>query len=171
MVRTIATATLAGLMLVAGSVSAADSSDACLQAGDPIGPFYVTKVAGPEDGVTVGKTLCYRCKYGARPMVMVFARNTGGKLGELVKGLDAAVAKNEDAQLRSFVTLIGGDVKGLTQTGEKMSAELGLKNVPVVVAEDSENGPSNYKLDPKAEITVVVASDSKVISQNDLHGR
>jgi hypothetical protein len=166
MARTLVAATLAGLMMFAGMTIAADSKDACLQAGDSIGPFYVTKVAGPEDNVTKGATLCYRCKYGSRPMVMVFARETGGKLGDLVKGLDAAVAQHEDAQLRSFVTLIGGNADTLKQTGEKMAASLGIKNVPVTVAEDTENGPSNYKLDPEAEITVVVANNSKVVAQH-----
>lgn len=166
MARMLAAASLAGLMMFAGMSVAADSKDACLEPGDSIGPFYVTKVAGPEDGVTKGATLCYRCKYGSRPMVMVFARETGGKVADLVKGLDATVAKHEDAQLRSFVTLIGTEADTLKQTGEKMSASIGLKNIPVVVAEDVENGPSNYKLDPKAEVTVVVANNSKVVAQH-----
>ncbi|XZE51492.1 hypothetical protein SH139x_003146 [Planctomycetaceae bacterium SH139] len=166
MARMMMAATLAGLMMVAGYSVAKDSKDACLQAGDSIGPFYVTKVAGPEDGVANGKTLCYRCKYGSSPMVMVFARETGGKMDQLVKGLDSAVAQHQDAKLRSFVTLIGGDVSKLTQTAEKMAANLGVKNLPVVVAEDAENGPSNYKLDPKAEVTIVVAKNGKVSAQH-----
>ncbi len=59
--------------LFCGLASAADKAEECLKQGDPIGAFYVTKVAGAdEDGVPVGEELCYRCKYGSRPMVMVF---------------------------------------------------------------------------------------------------
>ena len=166
MMRTIFAASLAGVLAIAGYAIAGDSNDTCLKAGDPIGPFYVTKVAGPEDNVKSGQTLCYRCKYGSRPMVMVFARETGGNVTELVKQLDSAVAKNEDAQLKSFVTLIGGEVEALRGTAEKMAQSAGVKNMPITVAEDSVNGPSNYKLDPKAEVTIVVAKNSEVKAQH-----
>ena len=166
MARMLMAAALAGVVMAAGYSVAGDSKDACLQAGDSIGPFYVTKVSGPEDGVAVGKTLCYRCKYGNRPMVMVFARDMGGKVAELAKGLDKVVAENEDAQLRSFITVIGGEVESLTKDAEKFAKQAGIKNLPVVVAEDAENGPSVYKLDPKAEVTVVVAKEGKVTAQH-----
>lgn len=166
MLRTIFAASLVGVLAITGLAIAGDSNDTCLKAGDPIGPFYVTKVAGPADNVKEGQTLCYRCKYGSSPMVMVFARETGGKVGELVKQLDAAVAKHEDAKLKSFVTLIGGEADSLRGTAEKMAKQVGVKNVPITVAEDSENGPSNYKLDPKAEVIVVVAKDSEVKVQH-----
>lgn len=166
MARTVFAASMAGLMLIAGAAFAADSAETCLKKGDDIGPFYVTKVAGENDDVAVGKTLCYRCKYGSRPMVMVFTRETGGKVTELVKQLDSAVAKHEDAQLRSFVTLIGGETESLQKEAEKFAKAAGTKNVPIAVAEDAENGPSNYKLDPKAEVTIVVAKDNKVTAQH-----
>jgi hypothetical protein len=159
-------ASLAGVMAIAGFAIADDSSDTCLKAGDPIGAFYVVKVAGPEDNVKSGQTLCYRCKYGSRPMVMVFARETGGKVTDLLKQLDAAVAKNDDAQLKSFVTLIGSDSEKLKATAEKVASSTGVKNIPITVAEDNENGPSTYKLDPKAEVTIVVAKNSEVTAQH-----
>lgn len=167
MSRTVFATALAGLMMVVGfAVAADDAKDNCLKSGDPIGPFYVTKVAGPEDGVENGKTLCYRCKYGARPMVMVFARETGGKVAELAKQLDQVVAKNEEAQLRGFFTLIGAETEALTQTAQKLAKTSSVKHVPITVAEDTENGPSAYKIDPKSEVTVVLAKDSKVTAMH-----
>lgn len=165
MARTVFAAALAGVMLFVGFAGAEDKADQCLKAGDPIGPFYVTKVAGADD-VEVGKTLCYRCRYGARPMVMVFARETGGKVAELTKQLDQAVTKHQDAQLRSFVTIIGGETDSLTKTAEKFAKSADAKNVPITVAEDNENGPSAYKIDPKAEVVVVLAKDGKVTGQH-----
>ena len=35
-----------------------------------------------------------------------------------------------------------------------------------MVAEDTENGPNSYQLDPHAEVTVVIASDGEVVSQH-----
>ncbi|WP_182864755.1 hypothetical protein [Stieleria mannarensis] len=157
-------------LLVCSVVSAEESAKKKkaakgLKAGDAIGAFYVTKVCGAEDdGVEQGEKLCYRCKYGSRPMVMVFARDTGGKLNELVKEIDAAVKANEDAKLKGFVTLMGKDADALKDVATKVAETSGATAVPVVIANDHETGPSNYKIDEKAAVTVVIANDSKVVA-------
>lgn len=136
-----------------------------LKAGDSLGAFYVTKVAGAEeDGVEKGQQLCYRCKYQSRPMVLVFARDTGGKVTDLVKEIDAAVAANQEADLKGLVTLLGEDTSALKETAEKVAETSGAKNIPVVIAADNVSGPSNYKLDDKAAVTVVIATESKVVA-------
>ena len=73
------------------SVAVAVELKSGLEPGKLIGPFDVVKCAGPDDKVKVGDELCYRCKYGARPMVMVFSRTTDAKVAALVKKLDGAV--------------------------------------------------------------------------------
>jgi len=144
-----------------------ESADKGLCKGDPIGAFYVTKVAGAEDdGVSQGKDLCYRCRYGQRPMVMVFTRSTDGKVGKLVKKLDAAVADHSDHQLKSFVTLIGDSPESLTEKAKAMAQKSSPNNVPIVVASDAQSGPRSYKLSD-AEVTVVVASDSQVVARHE----
>ena len=161
---------LAVFGLLLGSVVSAkekESGEACLQAGDAIGAFYVTKVAGADDdGVEAGEQLCYRCRYGSSPMVMVFARDTGGKVNKLVKEIDVAVQANEDARLKSFVTLLGEDASALKKTAAKFAKKTGSKKVPVTVAKDNVTGPSNYKISDKAAVTVVVANNSQVVASH-----
>ena len=153
------------LALVTSYAQAADTETDSLKQGDPIGAFYVTKVAGAEDdGVKTGQELCYRCRYGSRPMVIVFARETGGEVAQLAKELDAAVAANEDAQLKSFVTLLGDDASALKKKATKFAKSADLENLPVVVAKDAKEGPGNYKLSADAPVTVVVATDSQVVA-------
>ena len=61
------------MLLASTTLVCADNEKSGLQVGERIGAFYVTKLAGAEDdGVAVGKNLCYRCKNGGRPQVMVF---------------------------------------------------------------------------------------------------
>ncbi len=145
-----------------------DSSEKGLCAGDGVGAFLVTKVSGAkDDDVKVGETLCYRCKYGQRPMVMVFTRSTEGSVPKLVKRIDAAVAKHSSDDLKGLVTLIGKDPKELTTDAQAMASKIGDKNVPIVVAKDSENGPASYKLDSQTDVTVVLVSQSKVVSRHD----
>lgn len=149
----------------ASHLQAQDSSDDGLKEGDAIGVFYVTKVAGAvEDGVEPGDDLCYRCRYGSQPMVMVFARQTGGKLPELAKQLDAAIAKNEEAKLKGLLTLMGDDAVALKEQGKVIAQTSSVKKLPVVIAKDTKTGPLNYRLSSKDEVTIVLAKDSQVVA-------
>ncbi|MGV3484204.1 MAG: hypothetical protein ACO1RT_07290, partial [Planctomycetaceae bacterium] len=140
--------------LVCGVASAADTAKESLKQGDSIGAFYVTKVAGAaDDGVETGEELCYRCKYGQRPMVMIFTRKGGAKVNELVGQLDKAVTTHKDAQLKGLVTILGDDQSTLKSQATTIAKESGAKNVPVVVAADSETGPESYRISPTADVT------------------
>ncbi|MEM6471351.1 MAG: hypothetical protein AAF802_17450 [Planctomycetota bacterium] len=154
-------------MVLAPISSAADSGGDCLKAGDGISPFYVTKIAGAEDdGVETGKELCYRCRYGQRPMVMVFTRSADGEVGKLVKALDSAVQENESAELKGLVTFLGENRKGVENTAAKFAKSSGTKAIPFVVAEDVASGPSRYKIGEDAAVTVVVAKESQVVASH-----
>lgn len=153
--------------LIAGVAVAADSATSGLKQGDPIGAFYVTKVAGAEDDrVKVGEELCYRCKYGNHPMVMVFTRKSGEKVTQLVNQLDKAVAKHSDSQLRAFVTVIGEDQATLKSSAKEIATSAESKKVPVTVATDNENGPASYRLNPEAEVTVLVAEGGQLVASH-----
>jgi hypothetical protein len=157
--------TLALVYSTAGTACADNSTTDSLKQGDSIGVFYVTKVAGAEDdGVEPGEELCYRCRYGSRPMIMVFARDTSGKVTDLVKQIDAAVANNEDASLKGLFTLIGEDAARLKEDASKFAEKAAVKNVPVVVAKETRTGPLNYKLADDAAVTIIVAKDSQVVN-------
>lgn len=155
-------------LLAVPSVYADDSHSEGLCEGDRIGAFYVTKIAGAEgDGIDVGEDLCYRCRYGSRPMVMVFTRDAGEGVAKFVKELDSAVASHADDQLKGLVTVIGAESAALKQHAKSIADLAGAKNVPVVAAKDAENGPAAYKLNADAEVTVVIASDSAVVARHE----
>lgn len=134
-----------------------------LQPGQFIGAFYVTKCAGAEDdGVAVGANLCYRCKYGGRPQIMVFTKSTDKEMAKLVKSLDDAIAKNSAKQLRVFINVLGEDKATAQQEAEKFAKSAGTKRVPIVVPNESENGPADYGLNPAAETTIIMAAGGQV---------
>jgi hypothetical protein len=165
----------AGFTAVAVAVAAvavrADEVKSGPQPGQPIGAFDVTKCAGAsDDGVSVGQSLCYRCKYGGRPMVMVFTRSSGDKVTQLVKELDEAVAKNSDKQLRAFVNIVGEDRSAAETAAKEFGSKNSFANVPIVVPQESDNGPDNYGINPKAEVTVIVASQGKVTASHGFTG-
>jgi len=153
------------LALVAGTVFAAEFKSG-LQPDQKIPPFYVTKVAGPEDGVTVGQNLCYRCKYGARPQVMIFSRVADERVAGLVKKLDEAIAKNDAKQLKVFVNILGESRDAADAAAKKFAASTKAANVPVVVPDEFTNGPDNYGINPKAELTIIIANQSTVVANH-----
>ncbi len=134
-----------------------------LKVGDSIGAFNVTKCAGAsEDGIPVGDNLCYRCKNGARPQVMVFTRSSDAKVIELVAKLDKAISKNSDKQLRAFVNYMADSKDAASDSVKKLAKETSAKNVPFVVPNEFENGPEDYGINAKADVTIILAESSKV---------
>jgi hypothetical protein len=134
-----------------------------LGTGEKIPAFIVTKVGGAStDGVAEGKELCYRCKYGARPQVMVFTRVGGEAVAKLTKELNAAVAANEDKQLSAFVNVLNADKTAAEKDAKALAG--GSEKVPVVVPVENENGPANYGINPDAEVTILIANKQTVIS-------
>ncbi len=145
--------------------ASADEVKSGLAAGEKIPAFIVTKVGGASaDGVDVGKDLCYRCKYGARPQVMVFTRKSSDAIAQLTKALNDAVAKNEDKQLSAFVNVMNADKAAAEKAAQTLAAH--SDKVPVVVPVENENGPANYGINPDAEVTVLIANKSTVVASH-----
>lgn len=139
------------------------------QPGDGVGAFTVTKAAGnPSDGVEDGQRLCYRCRMGSRPVVMIFARTADQPLAKLVNELEDEIKEHADAKLCSFVNMIGGDSDSLKNAATKFVKDNDIQNVAFVVPEDSQNGPDNLKISPEADLTVVCYKSSKVVSSHAL---
>ena len=157
----------AAALVVGASLVVADDIKSGLEPGAAIGAFDVVKYSGAaDDGVSVGDQLCYRCKYGARPMVMVFARKCDARLVGLLGDLDKQVASNKKAKFAAFCNLMGEDREGLEAEAKKFGEENKFENVPVVVPVEFENGPADYGINPEAEVTVIIAEGGKVVANH-----
>ena len=141
----------------------ADSNPAdSLQAGDPLGAFYVTKVAGADDdGVAAGDKLCYRCRYGNSPMAILFTRSSDDTTSQLARSLDQLAMDKTDENFRALVVLLGEDRDSLDQAAKTLATD-GMKSTPVVVASENESGPLAYRIDPTSKKTLVIARDNQV---------
>ena len=133
------------------------------QVGDSVGAFTVTKVTGnADDGVDDGKSLCYRCKMGQRPVVMVFARSADEKLAKLLKKIEEEVEEHQSDKLTSFVNMIGADADSLKKQAAEFVKSNDIKRIAFVVPEDAKNGPEDFKIAPDADLTVVCYKGGKV---------
>lgn len=163
-----ATLTLALALVLAGvaSVRAAELTSG-LQPGDLVGAFDVEKCGGAvNDGKEVGDNFCYRCMLGNKPVVMVFARNADDSLASLAKEIDKTVAKNSDQKLSSFINLIGENPAELKAQAKEFAAKNKLENVALVVPQDNQNGPPEFKVNPAADVTVTIYRNGKVTASH-----
>jgi len=157
--------TMAILFLATATASAEVTSGP--QVGDSVGAFTVTKVAGnPDDGFAVGRSGCYRCKTGSKPVVMVFARSADEKLAKLLKKIEEEVEEHQAEKLMSFVNMIGADAESLKKATEEFAAKHGLTRIAFVVPEDAKDGPADFKIASDADGTVVCYKEGKVTANH-----
>ena len=136
-----------------------------LNVGDPVGTFRVIKIAGcGDDGVEVGTTLCYRCRYGSSPMVLAFVRKASKQTDNLIQSLDDAIRTHQEKKLRGLVVLLGDDTATLETQAEQLAGRTKVQNIPIVISVDGEAGPEAYRLSMANEISIVIAKDSQVVA-------
>lgn len=92
-------------------------------------------------------------------MVCVFARNTSETLASLVKQIDKKIGENK--KLKSFVVVM--PQKGEKPAGalKKLAESAGVKHIPLTIGE-GPNGPPDYEVSGKADVTVLLWSHHKV---------
>ncbi|HET6422956.1 MAG TPA: hypothetical protein VFG20_04690 [Planctomycetaceae bacterium] len=145
----------ATLALVASTVGAAELKSG-LGKGEFVNAFYVTDVTGPSKG----EELCYRCKFGDRPVVCVFAKEMTPEVAELTKAIDGVVAKNEEARMAGFVVVLSDSEKAAAACKEAATSQK-IAKVPLTTSKES-HGPASYKLNPEADVTVMMWVDGAV---------
>jgi hypothetical protein len=120
------------------------------QVGDKVpGPFQPLNVTGPD----AGKKSCLVCRFGARPVVMIFAREVTPHVVELFRRIDAATAANDDKRLGSFAVICNNDGALPGQLAE-FAKQQHLDHT--ILATYEANGPARYNLSADAEVTVVL---------------
>jgi hypothetical protein len=148
---------LAGVVAMALMCSVAQAVESGLQPGDKVGAYNVKDITGPN----AGTSLCYRCKFGARPVVNVFAREVNDDLAKLIVQVDKLVADNKDKNMAAFVTVLAEDADKIAPKLKEIADKNGIKNVPLTIF-DGESGPDSYKIAKNADVTVMMWSKGEV---------
>ncbi|MER3415690.1 MAG: hypothetical protein C4297_05695 [Gemmataceae bacterium] len=128
-----------------------------LQVGQRPGPYSFLVSTGPKRG----QQHCFICETGDRPAVIVFARTPDEELAVLARHVDGLLEKYRDSGLTAWVTFLSDQQPALDETLVAWSKSLRLRHLPLGVYEDAQ-GPPAYRLDPEAEVTVMIAVKQKV---------
>lgn len=151
---------LASLCVVAlVCVAQAAELESGLKPGESVGAYNVKDITGPN----AGKSLCYRCKFGARPVVNVFAREVNDDLAKLVVQVDKLVEQNKEKNMAAFVTVLAEDADKIAPMLEAIAKKNNIKNVPLTIF-DGESGPSSYKIAKDADVTIMMWNKGEVTS-------
>jgi len=125
-----------------------------------------------------GRYHCLVCQHGLNPVAAVFVRGTNDVEGvsALLQGLEAAVKvkKNEKARLGAFAIFTdeqAPDVVGNDEKRDEVAKKLDdmvAKLDRVVVALDSKSDLEKFRLNPDAEVTLLLYDKLKVVEVKTL---
>jgi hypothetical protein len=60
--------------------------------------------------------------------------------------------------------VLGESQDSATEAAKKVAEASGAKNIPFVVPVENENGPADYGINAKADVTVIYAVGGKVVA-------
>ncbi|MCA9066507.1 MAG: hypothetical protein KDA96_25740, partial [Planctomycetaceae bacterium] len=91
-----------------------------------------------------------------------FARKMDDNVATLVREIDGVVGKNADEKkMAAFVTLLTSDPDGAESSLKQVASKNSIKHTPLTVFENTA-GPTSYKIDKNAEVTVMMWVGSNV---------
>src|SRR5262249_47014253 len=150
---------IAFMAVLSSSLCALCGEPSGLQPGQRPGPYTFVLSTGPPRG----KLHCYICETEDRPAVIIFARTLSDPLGKLVAEIDKAVGQHKKADLRAWVTFLSDDQPVLDPKVVEWGQKFAIRSVPLGVFEDVA-GPPSYRLDRKADVTVLLSVKQKVVA-------
>ena len=149
------------VLLAVSMVAFAANVKSGLELGASTTAFNVKDVTGPS----AGKSLCYRCQYGAKPVACVFTREITDEVAALIKQIDTTVGANKDKNMCGFVVLLTDDADAGAKQLAKLAKEQNIQHVPLTVF-DGTAGPEKYKISKDAAVTVLMWNKSRVASNH-----
>ena len=122
------------------------------------GSFRPLHITGPD----AGKRVCLYCKYAARPVALVFARELTPAVADLLARIDAATTARRDAGLASFTVFLGNTDK-LTGPVKQLAASHNIRQNILTV---DESAPERYGIAADAAVTVILYRRHKVAANH-----
>jgi hypothetical protein len=151
----------AGLVLLACLLAAAEETSRPLisgpQAGDRVATFYVRAITGPHRN----KSVCYVCRNGDRPVVMLFAREVTPEVRRLLKEIDTQVDAHRALGLRAFCVFHARDGRDLLPVVQTVAFEEKIE-LPLTIAAAAVDGPAGQNLHPDASVTAILYREQTV---------
>jgi len=128
-----------------------------LKPGDKVPTFYVRAITGPLKN----KSVCYVCRNGDRPVVMLFIREITPQLKQLLKAIDDEVDLHRAAGLRSFGVFLATSSQEILPQVQTLAFDEKV-NLPLTVAAAPSDGSAGKAIHPAAAVTVILYREQTV---------
>ena len=151
-------AAFAAVLVASAGFVIAGEIQSGLEKGSAVPPFYVKDVTGPAKD---GDELCYRCRYGAQPVVSIFTKEMTEEVAQLSKELDNVIAKNRDSKMAGFVVVMSDSPEKAAASLPKIAETHKISQMPLTTFNGTD-GPKGYKINSKADVTVMMWVEGKV---------
>ena len=149
--------------IVSHNLLAADNLSAALKSGPEVGStvhaFFVRAVTGPHQS----RSVCYVCRYGARPVVMVLLQGVDPNAPKLLKAIDRIVDAGRVEGARSFGVLVTDESARVVPILQTMAFDEKIE-LPLTAATSAVASSTCHNLHPDATTTVVLYRDQKVVA-------
>jgi hypothetical protein len=126
--------------------------------GATIHPFFVRAVTGPHRN----RSVCYVCRYGARPVVMVVMQKVDPKIGDLLTSIDEVIDKNRVSGLRGFGVLVTDDSSRAVPILQTIAFDEKV-HMPLTAATTAIAGASSHNLHRDAATTIILYRNQKAV--------
>lgn len=144
------------VLLVATVLLAADTIKSGPQVGQDVpGPFHPLNI----NGENANEKHCLFCQFGEGPVAMIFAREATPAVNKLAQQIEAVASKNKEL---SACVIFCNDEADLPKKLKEAAAKANLKKV--ILAIDNPAGPDGYGVAKTAEVTVLLYTDRKVVT-------
>lgn len=131
-----------------------------VESGPAVGATVVSFDVKDCTGPAAGKTLCYLCRYGSRPVIAVFLREVSDEVAALLKRIDDEVAKRREQRVAAFVILLAADTVENERRLKAIAAERRLAHTPLTIARNAGGDVERkFTLAANAAVTLVIWDD------------
>ena len=126
--------------------------------GAMIPSFFVRAVTGPHRN----RSVCYVCRYGSRPVVMVLMQQVDPNVARLLKAIDEIVDENRVVGLRSFGVLVTDDSSTVVPIIQTLAFDEQIRT-PLAAATTAIAGTGSNNLHREAATTIVLYRHQKAV--------
>lgn len=154
------------LFCLLGTVDAAEMSVArrTLKSGPAIGKYVPSFYSRAVTGPLMNKSICYVCRNGGRPVVMILMRQIGPQFRSLLQNVGRVVDRNRASGLRGFGVLLSQDAIKATSAVQTFSFNNKI-SIPLTVGGEGIGAASCQNVHNDAALTVVLYRRRKVVAR------
>lgn len=128
------------------------------ETGKEVPSFFVRAITGPQ----MNRSVCFVCRNGDRPVVMLLLRRLESGTSAVLKAVDELVDRRRADGLRAFGVMLSDEPSKISPHLQTVSFDHQL-NLPLGVGPEALGERDSLSIDPAASVTLIAYRDKKVV--------